>query len=74
MVRATGQSGTQPAARQAVISRLSSPAILDENDILRRAAGRFRLRGRGDLDAVVASQMPPPPPLPFPRSAPAQTR
>jgi len=64
MVRATGQSGTQPAATQAVVNRLPGPAILDEHDILERAADHFRLRTPGDLDAVVAAQMPPPPPLP----------
>jgi hypothetical protein len=61
MVRATGQPGTHPAARQAVISRLPSPAILDEHDILQRAAEHFRLRSRGDLDAVISADMPPPP-------------
>jgi hypothetical protein len=52
MVRETGQPETHPAARRAVISRPPGPVILDENEILQRAASHFRLRTRGDLEKL----------------------
>jgi hypothetical protein len=53
MVRETGQSDAVQATRHTVAGRPPGPAILNETDILQRAAHQFRLRTQGDLDAVV---------------------
>jgi hypothetical protein len=55
MVRATGQFEAEQAARRMAISPPPGPAILNESEILERAAGRFRLRTHGDLEAVVST-------------------
>jgi hypothetical protein len=52
MVRETGQSEALQAPRHTVAGRPPGPAILNETDILHRAAHHFRLRTQGDLDAV----------------------
>jgi hypothetical protein len=53
MVRETGQSEVQQAARRTVVGRSPGTAILNETEILERAACHFRLRTQGDLDSVV---------------------
>jgi hypothetical protein len=52
MVRETGQSEALQATGHTVVDRPPGPAILNENEILERAAHHFRLRPQGDLDAV----------------------
>jgi hypothetical protein len=49
MVRETGQSEALAANRHTVVGRPPGPPILNETDILERAAHHFRLRTRGDL-------------------------
>ena len=49
MVRETGQSEALQAARHTVVGRLPGSPILNETDILERAAHHFRLRTREDL-------------------------
>ena len=49
MVRETGQSEALQAARHTVAGRPPGPPILNETDILERAAHHLRLRTRGDL-------------------------
>jgi hypothetical protein len=55
MVRETGQSEALQATRHAVVGRPPGPAILNESEILERAAHHFRLRTQGDLAAVEKS-------------------
>jgi hypothetical protein len=62
MVRETGQSEALQAARHTVVGRPPGPPILNETDILERAAHHLRLRTRGDLEAVVAALCEPPDP------------
>ncbi|MHC5007278.1 MAG: hypothetical protein ACYTGF_07980 [Planctomycetota bacterium] len=57
MVRETGQSEALQATRHTVAGRPTGPAILNETDILQRAAHHFRLRTQGDLDAVVGAKL-----------------
>ncbi|MHC4081106.1 MAG: hypothetical protein ACYS15_14120 [Planctomycetota bacterium] len=57
MVRETGQSEALQATRHTVVGRPPGPAILNETEILERAAHHFRLRTQGDLDAVVGAKL-----------------
>ena len=46
MVRETGQSEALQATRHTVVGRPPGPAILNETEILERAAHHLRLRGK----------------------------
>ncbi|MHC4217139.1 MAG: hypothetical protein ACYSU7_01660 [Planctomycetota bacterium] len=55
MVRESEQSEVLQAARRTVVGRPPGTAILNETEILERAAGHFRLGPQGDLDSVVGT-------------------